>query len=188
MRWSEVDQMTCSVARTLAVVGDRWTLLVLRDCFLGVRRFDDFQRDLGLTRHRLADRLARLVEHGVLERKAYQERPMRFEYCLTEKGRDLYPVMTALLRFGDRWLAGDDGAPLELVHRGCGAVATPTLACPECGELVSARDMQARPGPALRALAKRGRGGEPHTVAAAADGHSRTRRAAAKRSPTRGTR
>jgi DNA-binding HxlR family transcriptional regulator len=191
MRWSEVDQMTCSVARTLAVVGDRWTLLVLRDCFLGLRRFDDFQRDLGLTRHRLADRLARLVEHGVLERAAYQERPARFEYRLTEKGRDLYPVMTALLRFGDRWLADADGAPLELIHRGCGAVATPTLACPECGELVSARDMQARPGPALRALARRNRrSGSRITTAADAgvQGRTRTPRAAAKRSAVRGAR
>jgi DNA-binding HxlR family transcriptional regulator len=150
MRWRDIGELPCSVARALAVVGDRWTLLVLRDAFLGVRRFDQFQRDLGTTRHRLADRLRKLVEHGILERVRYQERPARFEYRLTEKGRDLYPVVVSLTRWGDRWMAGEDGPPLELVHRNCGRRTMPALACPECGEPVGARDMQAHPGPALR--------------------------------------
>src|SRR5213594_554597 len=123
MRWQDIGDMTCSVARTLSVVGDRWTLLVLRDAFLGVRRFDDFHADLGTTRHRLAARLRKLVEHGVLERVPYAERPPRFEYRLTEKGRDLYPVVVSLTRWGDRGMAG--------------------------GEPVGARDMQVRPAPAL---------------------------------------
>jgi DNA-binding HxlR family transcriptional regulator len=155
MRWNEIGDLTCSVARSLSVVGDRWTLLVLRDAFLGVRRFEDFQRDLGTTRHRLADRLRKLVRHGLLERVRYQSRPARFEYRLTEKGRDLYPVIVSLTRWGDRWMAGKAGVPVELVHKGCGHTIMPALACPECGEPVGARDMLARPGPALRAKLSR---------------------------------
>jgi DNA-binding HxlR family transcriptional regulator len=155
MRWSDIGDLTCSVARALSVVGDRWTLLILRDAFLGVRRFEDFQSRLGTTRHRLADRLRKLVEHGVLERVPYADRPPRFEYRLTEKGRDLYPVVVSLTRWGDRWMADADGAPVELVHRGCGRRIVPTLTCPECREPVGARDMLARPGPALRKAARR---------------------------------
>src|SRR5215472_2578183 len=143
--------MKCSVARTLSVIGDRWTLLVLRDTFLGVRRFEDFQRDLGTTRHRLADRLRKLVAAGVLERVRYQDRPPRFEYRLTEKGRDLYPVVVSLVRWGDRWMAGEAGPPVELIHRACGHVIMPVLACPDCAQPVTARDMRAQAGPALRA-------------------------------------
>lgn len=153
MRWGDVGQLTCSVARTLAVVGDRWTMLILRDAFLGVRRFDGF-RASGIPRHRLADRLARLVREGVLDRVRYQERPSRFEYRLTEKGRDLYPVLVALVRWGDRWLAGEAGPPIELVHRGCGHPVTPVLTCPDCHAPVGPRDMLARPGPALAASAR----------------------------------
>src|SRR5436853_2887738 len=100
----------CSIAGTLELIGQRWTLLVLRDAFLGVRRFDDFQRDLGVARNVLAARLGRLVDEGVFERVAYQERPERFEYRLTEKGRDLWPVTMALLRWGDRHYA-TEGPP-----------------------------------------------------------------------------
>jgi DNA-binding HxlR family transcriptional regulator len=150
MRWGDVGSLRCSVARSLSVVGDRWTLLVLRDAFLGARRFGDFGA-VGLTRHRLADRLRRLVAAGVLERVRYQERPSRFEYRLTEKGRDLYPVIVALVRWGDRWMAGDDGPPVVLIHRACGHTVMPQLACPHCARPVTARDMRAQPGPALRA-------------------------------------
>jgi DNA-binding HxlR family transcriptional regulator len=152
MRWSEIGGMTCSVARSLAVVGDRWTLLILRDAFLGTRRFDDFQTQLGATTHVLSDRLHKLVEEGVLERVVYQERPRRHEYRLTEKGLDLYPVIASLTRWGDRWAAGAEGPPLELRHRGCGHRTVPTLVCSECHEPVDARAMTAHPGPALRAL------------------------------------
>src|SRR5215831_18369237 len=106
MGWAqEYEKDTCAIAAALSVVGDRWTLLILRDAFLGVRRFEDFRSRLGTTRHRLADRLRKLVEHGVLERVPYDERPPRFEYRLTEKGRDLYPVVVSLTRWGDRWMA-----------------------------------------------------------------------------------
>ncbi len=141
--------MKCSVARTLSVIGDRWTLLILRDSFLGKRRFADFQDDLRMTRHRLAARLDKLVEEGILARVRYQERPPRFEYRLTEKGIDLYPVIVALLRWGDRWMAGPEGPPIELLHKSCGSHVMPALTCPSCKEEVNARTMSARPGPGL---------------------------------------
>jgi len=150
MRWRDVGELECSIARTLSVIGDRWTLLVLRNAFLGTRRFDDFQAQLGVTRHRLADRLAKLVEHGVLRRERYQDNPPREEYRLTEKGRDLYGVIATLAGWGDRWMAGEQGAPVERVHRRCGRVAALRLTCEHCGEPVTARDMEARPGPGLR--------------------------------------
>ena len=141
MRWDEIKGMPCSVARTLSVIGDRWTLLVLRDAFLRTRRFEDFQRQLGVTRHLLAGRLRKLVEAGILERVRYQEKPARYEYRLTEKGRDLYPVIVALLRWGDRWMSDESGPPLTLVHKACGHAMHPTLVCPDCGEAVGARDV-----------------------------------------------
>jgi DNA-binding HxlR family transcriptional regulator len=141
MKWDEIGDIRCSVARTLSVVGDRWTLLIVRDAFLGVRRFEQFQSDLGLTRHLLTDRLRKLVEHGIFLRVAYQEKPTRYEYRLTEKGIDLYPILLSIVRWGDNWMADKDGPPMLYVHRGCGRVAMPTLHCPDCGEPVSARDI-----------------------------------------------
>ncbi len=142
--------MKCSVARTLSVIGDRWTMLIVRDAFLGKRRFADFQDDLGMTRHRLSARLGKLIDEGILMRVRYQDRPPRFEYRLTEKGIDLYPVIVAMLRWGDRWMAGADGPPIELVHKNCGKHVMPALTCPACKEEVNARTMSARPGPGLR--------------------------------------
>ena len=144
MRWQEIGELDCSIAKTLSVVGDRWTLLVLRDCFLGGRRFDEFEVSLGLSPHLLSARLSKLVEHGILKRRPYQQRPTRFEYRLTEKGRDLYPVIVSLLRWGDRWMGSEDGPPVELVHRSCGHTTTPTLTCSACGDPVEARQMTAR--------------------------------------------
>ncbi len=140
MRWSDIGEQPCSVAKTLAVVGDRWSMLVLREAFLRTRRFDDFQRNTGAPRPVLAERLKKLVDDGVLERRPYGNHPDRYEYRLTEMGRDLYPVIVSLLRFGDRWLLDGDDPPLELQHE-CGAVGHPELACPACGEWVDARDM-----------------------------------------------
>lgn len=151
MRWQDVGKLDCTIARTLSVIGDRWTLLVLRDAFLGQRRFDDFQASLGLTRHRLADRLAKLVRHGVLRRERYQERPPRFEYRLTAKGLDLYGVIVTIADWGDAHMRPRKGPPIERVHRGCGHATTLRLACEHCGQQVTARDMTARPGPAYRA-------------------------------------
>jgi len=142
MRWSEIDQQDCSVARALSVVGDRWTMLVLREAFMRTRRFEDFQFRTGAPRPVLADRLKSLVDSGVLERRLYSERPDRFEYRLTEKGRDLYPAVVSLLRWGDRWMTGKRGAPVELRHRDCGHLMHPELACPQCGEWIEARDVE----------------------------------------------
>ena len=147
MKWEEVGDFRCSVARTLSIVGDRWTLLIVRDAFLGLRRFDDIQRDLGITRHLLSERLRKLVDHEILERIAYQDKPVRYEYRLTEKGIDLYPIMLTLVDWGDRWMGDEHGPPVEYLHRGCNQTVMPTLHCPDCGEKVGARDIKPRAKP-----------------------------------------
>ncbi|MEK1941682.1 MAG: helix-turn-helix domain-containing protein [Pseudomonas sp.] len=149
MRWEELDQQPCSLARTLSVVGDRWTLLVLRECFMGVRRFDDFEKRLGITRHVLAERLKRLTENGVLVKGAYQQRPLREEYRLTVKGHDLYPAVLALVNWGDRHMSGEEGQPIRHVHKTCGHEVRGVLICSECGEPLLARDMSLREAPEL---------------------------------------
>jgi DNA-binding HxlR family transcriptional regulator len=138
---------TCSIARALEVVGERWTILILRDAFLGVRRFDDFQRSLGIARNVLNARLLRLVESGLLERRRYQERPERFEYRLTDAGLDLWPALFALMRWGDRHLADEAGPPMVLEHRDCGGTIDERRVCARCGAGVGARDVRAEPGP-----------------------------------------
>ena len=147
MKWNEIGTQTCSVARTLAIVGDRWTLLVLRNAFLGTRRFEDFQQHLGVTRHVLASRLKRLVETGVFRKEAYQ--PGRYEYRLTEMGLALYPVIMAMAHWGDTWLDEGKGAPLVYRHRPCGQLTTPTLVCSECGEPLDPRQVTPLAGPGL---------------------------------------
>src|SRR5690348_2167010 len=157
MRWKQIDTMTCSIARTLSVVGDRWTMLVIRDVFLGIRRFDAIQQDLQLTPHRLSDRLGKLVRDGILRRVAYEKHPRRFEYRLTEKGLDLYPLIVTMVEWGDRWMAGRVGVPVELVHQPCGHSIKPELICPICKSKINASEMNARPGPALKGRALPGR-------------------------------
>ncbi len=152
MRWQELDQEPCSLARTLAVIGDRWTLLVLRVAFLGVRRFEAFQSRLGVTRHVLSDRLGKLVAYSVLEKRVYQERPQRQEYRLTERGRELHPVIVHLVQWGDRHLADERGAPLFHVHRHCGHRLQARLTCADCGEEVRAQDVRVDPNPAFADL------------------------------------
>ena len=147
MRWGELKREKCSVARTVSVIGDRWTLLILRDCFLRVRRFDEFERRLGITRHLLADRLKKLVAAGVLARRRYQERPRRYEYRLTPKGLDLHPVLLAIAHWGDHHMAGAKGAPVLYEHRPCGHLFAPVLACSACGERLEPREVRVRPGP-----------------------------------------
>jgi DNA-binding HxlR family transcriptional regulator len=145
------DNQVCSVARTLERIGDRWTMLVIRDAFLGVHRFDDFQRDLGIARNVLTDRLARLVDDGILERRRYQERPERFEYRLTDKGLDLWPVLISLMKWGDRHAPAKDGPPTLMLHKDCGGTIDERFICGECGAAVDVRSAEARPGPgALR--------------------------------------
>ncbi|TMR96166.1 winged helix-turn-helix transcriptional regulator [Nonomuraea basaltis] len=136
----------CSVARTLEVVGDRWTLLVIRDALRGTRRFDDFQAGLGVARNVLTDRLTRLCEHGLLEKQLYQTRPARHEYVPTRKGLDLWPTIMSLIMWGDRHLA-PDGPPLLTRHRGCGGALTPALTCDRCGASLGPADVELLPGP-----------------------------------------
>jgi len=150
MKWRELEDTPCSVARGLAIVGDRWTILILRDAFLRTRRFDDFQAQLGITRHLLANRLAKLVKLGVMVKVPYQERPPRYEYRLTDMGRDWYSVQLALVAWGDKWLAGAAGAPIELLHRKCGHKFRPLLVCSECREPLEPREVTPLAGPGLR--------------------------------------
>jgi len=138
--------MNCSVARTLEVIGEWWTMLVVREAFNGVRRFDDFQGRLGIARNVLAARLQGLVEHGILERRLYQERPERYEYRLTPKGFDLYPVLLSLINWGDRWETPERGIPVRIIHE-CGEEAHAALTCSACGKAISARETRAVPGP-----------------------------------------
>ena len=138
--------MSCSVAQCLEVVGEWWTMLIVRDAFLGIRRFDDFQSRTGIARNVLAARLEHLVDNGVLERRQYQDRPPRHEYVLTEKGRDLWQVLTAMREWGDRW-AAPEGPPVELVHRACDHVTHTAVVCDHCGEPLDARSVRAVPGP-----------------------------------------
>jgi DNA-binding HxlR family transcriptional regulator len=140
------EGQNCSIARSLEAIGDRWTLLVLRDAFLRVRRFEDFQRHLGIARNVLTDRLGRLVDEGILERRRYQERPPRHEYRLTDKGRDLWPVLISLAKWGDRYLA-DDGPPVLYLHRDCGGAVTERFRCDRCGEDLGPHDVEIQPGP-----------------------------------------
>ncbi|MFC6884727.1 MULTISPECIES: winged helix-turn-helix transcriptional regulator [Actinomadura] len=140
------DSQNCSIARSLEVVGDRWTMLVIRSAFEGVRRFDDFQDALGVARNVLTDRLARLCEEGVLRRVPYQERPERYEYRLTRKGVELWPAMMTLLAWGDRHYA-PDGPPMVIKHRGCGGTMTDRLACDSCGARLEPNEVEPVPGP-----------------------------------------
>ena len=146
------DGQDCSIARTLEVVGERWTLLILRDTFLGIHRFDDLQRDLGLSRKVLSERLKHLVEEGMLERRAYSERPPRHEYVLTRKGLEFIDVLIAMAAWGDRWTAGEAGPPVLRRHRTCGQVTQVELRCGACGEILHAADVDVEPGPGLAAV------------------------------------
>jgi DNA-binding HxlR family transcriptional regulator len=137
--------LPCSVARTLDVLGDAWTLLVIRDAFLGRRRFSEFAESLPIARNVLADRLAALVEHGVIEKVRYSERPPRDEYRLTARGRELFGVIAALLAWGDRWLTPEgEPVPLDLVHLPCGHAMRAAVTCGECAGLLEARDVRVR--------------------------------------------
>lgn len=146
MRWDELSDEACSVARTVSVIGDRWTLLILRDCFLRVRRFEEFQERLGITRHILADRLRKLVKLNVLKRLPYQKKPLRHEYRLTDKGLDLQGVLLTIAHWGDTHMAGRRGPPLLREHT-CGHAFDPVVTCSVCGEAVTPRAVRMKVGP-----------------------------------------
>ena len=141
------DNLDCSVARTLEHIGERWTFMVLRDAFYGVRRFDDFQTSLGVARNILTKRLTKLVDAGIMCREPYQEHPLRYEYRLTEKGRDLVPILTSLLAWGDKWEA--DEPPVRLIHTTCGNVMHSQGVCSECGGEINAFNLLLDPVPQI---------------------------------------
>lgn len=145
------DQV-CSVARALEVVGERWTFLILRDSLMDVRRFDQFLTRLGVARNVLTDRLNRLVDNGILERVAYQDRPLRHEYRLTTKGQELAPVIITLMEWGDRYLAGEAGAPMINEHADCGGHVVAQVVCEKCERPLALDEVGHRPGPARLAL------------------------------------
>jgi DNA-binding HxlR family transcriptional regulator len=152
VRAAELAQQRCSVARPASLLGDQWTLVILRQAFSGIKRFEDFQRTLDVSRSLLSERLARLVDAGILRREPYKDKVRtRHRYRLTEKGLDLYPVLMALREWGDKYMA-DDGPPLRVRHKGCGGEPRIDLRCDRCGEEVGARDAEALPGPGLRAV------------------------------------
>jgi DNA-binding HxlR family transcriptional regulator len=142
----------CSIAKSLELIGERWTMLIVREVFLGNRRFDEMAARLDIARNVLTARLTRLVDEGVLTKVRYQERPERFEYRLTEKGIDLWPVIVSLLQFGDRYYA-PDGPPMVLIHKDCGGEVDAHRTCARCGERLTARDVTGRPGPGARLAA-----------------------------------
>jgi DNA-binding HxlR family transcriptional regulator len=148
------DSQTCSVARTLELVGERWTLLIVRDALLGVTRFGEFADRLGIARNVLQDRLQRLVDAGILEKVPYSERPLRHEYRPTDMGRDLWLLIVPLLQFGDKHLAGEAGPPMLLLHRGCGGELDDRRRCKRCGAELGVADVEARPGPGGAPLPK----------------------------------
>ncbi len=140
--------MTCSIARTMDVIGEPWSPLILRDVYVGIARFDQLQDDLGISRKVLAERLKWLVEQDVLERREYSAKPPRHEYALTPKGTELVNLLMVMVRWGDRWTAGEAGPPVLYRHHACGRIAHVELHCSECGEPMGPTDIDVLPGPA----------------------------------------
>ena len=143
MSRSDLPSQTCTIARAVAQVGDEWTLLIMREMFLGTRRFDDFLHLTGMSSHLLSQRLKKLEAQDVIRRESYLARPPRYEYRLTEKGRDLWPVIVAMKQWGDRWLSGED-TPVQITHKTCGKVVRPKMTCPDCGEPMKAHEAEAQ--------------------------------------------
>ncbi|MBF6278586.1 MULTISPECIES: helix-turn-helix domain-containing protein [Nocardia] len=143
-------EIACSIARSASIVGDSWTLLILRDAALGLRRFEELQRNLGIATNVLSQRLQRLVDQGVLRRHRYEQRPDRYEYHLTDKGQELIPVLFALMAWGDKWESGAEGPPLVLHHRTCGHRVEAKVTCDGCGGELTPESVVYQPGPGGR--------------------------------------
>ncbi|MFN4041745.1 MAG: winged helix-turn-helix transcriptional regulator [Brevundimonas sp.] len=141
-RTADYSRQSCSIAATLEVIGDPWTLLVIRDAFNGVSRFEQWQERLGVARNVLASRLKTLVQHGVLEPRAYSQRPPRNEYVLTAKGKDLYAVLVTLHSWGEKHVYGGADSGVTMTHKTCGERLQPRIACGCCGEMVKPREVQ----------------------------------------------
>ncbi|MEV6321284.1 helix-turn-helix domain-containing protein [Nocardia sp. NPDC051787] len=147
MHRTSFAEMHCSIGQSLELVGEWWTPLIVRDLFLGLHRFDDIAENLGISRNLLTRRFDTLIGNGIVERRAYQERPLRHEYHLTEAGRELMPVLMALMAWGDKWATPPGGPPVRLLHDDCGETFTPRVSCSACGKPVTATTVTALPGP-----------------------------------------
>ena len=147
MQRTQFGDMACSIARTLDVIGEPWSPLILRDVFVGITRFDKIQADLGISRKVLTERLKWLVESGVLQRRQYETHPPRYEYRLTDKGREIFPILATMAAWADRWMAGPEGSPLTLHHTECDHDMHAEIVCSECGERLEKRAVRARRGP-----------------------------------------
>jgi DNA-binding HxlR family transcriptional regulator len=147
MQRTQFGEMACSIARTMDVIGEPWSPLIVRNIFIGIGRFDQLQETLGISRKVLAERLRWLTETGVLERREYSSRPARYEYALTGKGLELFEVMMVMVRWGDKWLSGEAGPPVYYRHHACGQISHVELRCSECGEPMTATDIDVLPGP-----------------------------------------
>lgn len=148
MSRADLSENTCSIARSVAQVGDKWTIMIVREMFLGTRRFDDFLRLTGISSHLLSQRLKKLEALGVVRSETYSDRPPRREYRLTAMGRDLWPVIISLKLWGDRWL-GEDTPPVQIIHKSCGQDTQPQMTCPDCGEGMKAHDAEVRISPSF---------------------------------------
>jgi DNA-binding HxlR family transcriptional regulator len=147
MQRTDFGEMACSIARTLDVIGEPWSPLVLRNVYIGISRFDELQQSLGISRKVLAERLKWLVDRGVLDRREYSSRPPRHEYVLTQMGTELCDLLLVMVRWGDRWLAGEAGPPVLYRHHACGQISHVELTCSVCGEPMRATDIDVLPGP-----------------------------------------
>ncbi len=147
MPYRPFEDQNCSIARALAILGGRWTLLVMREVLLGRRRFADIRRNVGVAPNILSDRLQMLVDLGLLERRRYSEHPESFEYVPTRKGRDVSRLLVALQEWGDEHAAGPAGPPRVVVHTACGHDAHPELRCAHCGGVIEPYELAVRPGP-----------------------------------------
>ena len=147
MPYRPFEDQNCSIAGALAVVGERWTLLVMREVLLGSRRFQEIRRNTGVAANILSDRLNTLVEQGLLRRRIYSEHPESYEYHPTAKGADLSPVLISLMQWGDKHAAGPSGPPRVIVHSACHHDADPRLHCSNCGEQLTTAEIRVRPGP-----------------------------------------
>jgi DNA-binding HxlR family transcriptional regulator len=149
MRASELAKMTCTIARSVDAIGDPWTIMIMKELFLGQRRFDDIQTYTGISPHLLSVRMKKLEKHGVVQRRAYQQRPTRYEYRLTEKGIDLWPILIAFKDWSAKWGTWPKGEPLAIFHKGCGHLTSLKTVCSHCDEPISARDVSQKMSPTM---------------------------------------